>query len=111
MPRHADEVLRAKRGEMASTIEMARVSVDTGQLMQSGWLAFRTLVLADDTPATHVAEARLAFLIGAQYLFTTLKLLGIDGQIDDDLLARIEAELREGVVLLDEQIARKAGSV
>jgi hypothetical protein len=110
MPRHADEVLRARRGEIASTVEMARASVDSGQLMQTGWLAFVTLALADDTPAAHVAEARLAFFIGAQYLFTTLELLAADGQTDQALLDRIAGELREGVVLLDEQIARKAAA-
>jgi hypothetical protein len=95
---------------MASTIDMARASVDSGKLIQGGWLAFLTLVLADDTPAAHVAEARLAFIVGAQYLFTTLKLLGADGQIDETRLGLIEAELREGVELLDEQIARKAAA-
>jgi hypothetical protein len=95
---------------MADTIDMARASVDSGKLIQGGWLAFLTLALADDTPAGHVAEARAAFFVGAQYLFSTLKLLGADGQIDQARLGLIEAELREGVVLLDEQIARKAGA-
>jgi hypothetical protein len=71
---------------------------DQGKLVEAGFVAFKYAVMSPDAPDIQVQEMRLAFMAGAQHLFTSIiAMLDADADPTSDDIARmsmIDKELR-----------------
>lgn len=45
---------------------------DRGKIVEAGWAAFRHFVVPKDAPAIQVREMQLAFMAGAEHLFSSI---------------------------------------
>jgi hypothetical protein len=43
-----------------------------GRLIEAGWVALRHLSIPEDAPDTQVSEMRIAYMLGAQHLFSSI---------------------------------------
>lgn len=43
-----------------------------GRLIEAGWVALRELVIPDNAPDVQVSEMRMAYMAGAQHLFSSI---------------------------------------
>jgi hypothetical protein len=65
--------------------------IDTGCLIEAGWIALRILAIAPDAPQVQLDEMRTAFFAGAQHLFgTILSTLDRGGEPTERDLHRLE---------------------
>lgn len=86
----------------ARLIEQAAISVtkdltDQGKLVEAGFAAFAHLVIPKDAPAVQVQEMRLAFMAGAEHVFSSIMAIMDPGEepTDSDLrrMDQIHTEL------------------
>jgi hypothetical protein len=52
--------------------DITKEFTDRGKLVEAGWAAFHHLVLPKDAPAVQIREMRLAFMAGAEHLFSSI---------------------------------------
>lgn len=76
---------------------VSRELADKGKLIEAGFAALRKLWVPADAPADQVADLRMAFMAGAQHLFTSI-LVTVDRDReptakDMDRMRKISAEL------------------
>ena len=45
---------------------------DDGRLIEAGWFSLRALWMPDDAPDFQIDEMRMAFMAGAQHLFSSI---------------------------------------
>lgn len=45
---------------------------DQGKLIEAGFAAFRVMVMAKDAPPIQISEMRLAFMAGAEHVFSSI---------------------------------------
>lgn len=68
-------------------LEVTKALTDKGKLIEAGFAAFRHMAMAKDAPPVQVSEMRLAFMAGAEHLFSSI--MGIldpgDEPTDTDL--------------------------
>jgi hypothetical protein len=66
---------------------LAKELSDQGRLIEAGWSIFKGLTIPLDAPEVQIREMRLAFMAGAEHLFSSI--VGIldagDEPTDDDL--------------------------
>lgn len=62
---------RAKLIEQAAH-DLTKHLGDQGKLIEAGFAAFRHLAMAKDAPDIQVNEMRLAFMAGAEHLFSSI---------------------------------------
>lgn len=67
---------------------VTREFLDRGRLIEAGFAAFAHLVIAKDAPPSQLREMRLAFMAGAEHLFSSIM-----SQLDEDA-EPTEADLR-----------------
>ncbi len=62
------------KAEMAAKVaaEMSKEFVDQGKLIEAGWVSMRALAIPKDAPEIQVREMRMAFMAGAQHLFSSI---------------------------------------
>src|SRR5690606_14679379 len=79
------------------TPDMIKRLADQGRVMDEGWIAYRASVLPSHAGAIQVAETRLAFFAGAQFLFAACFAMMDDGDTpsaaDMQRIAAVSAEL------------------
>jgi hypothetical protein len=51
---------------------LAKKLSDEGRLIEAGWLIFKHLTIQADAPDVQIREMRLAFMAGAQHLFSSI---------------------------------------
>lgn len=51
---------------------VTREFLDRGKLIEAGWAAFAYLVIPKDAPPAQLREMRLAFMAGAEHLFSSI---------------------------------------
>jgi hypothetical protein len=58
-----------------------------GRLIEAGWVALRCAVIPDNAPETQVREMRMAYMVGAQHLFSSIMMIFDPGEepTDEDL--------------------------
>lgn len=52
--------------------ELIKKLSDEGKLIESGWMAMRLAAIEPNAPEIQVREMRMAFMAGAQHLFTSI---------------------------------------
>jgi hypothetical protein len=71
--------------------QLSRRLADEGKLIEAGWVSLRMVAIPLDAPAVQLNEMRLAFMAGAQYLFSSiLGMLDPDIEETPDDLRRME---------------------
>lgn len=68
--------------------ELTRKLLDSGQLIEAGWVSLRMMAVPDDATQTQLDEMRFAFFAGAQHLLSSIM-----GALDDGA-EPTEADLR-----------------
>lgn len=58
---------------------LAKGLADEGKLIEAGFVGFRLGVMHPDSPTDQVVEMRLAFMAGAQHLFSSIMTILEDG--------------------------------
>lgn len=70
---------------------------DKGKIMEAGFLSFRLVCIAPDAPAMQLREMRIAFMAGAQHLWSSImSMLGPEAEPTDEeleVLTKISNEL------------------
>jgi hypothetical protein len=62
---------KAKLIEQAAS-DLTKEFTDRGKLVEAGFAAFREYVIAKDAPPLQVSEMRLAFMAGAEHVFSSI---------------------------------------
>jgi len=55
-----------------SLVLLSQKLTDQGRLIEAGWVGFQIAVVPPDAPDVQVREMRLAFMAGAQHLFSSI---------------------------------------
>src|SRR5262249_15211183 len=76
--------------------DVTRDLMDKGKLIEAGFAAFRSIVIPKDAPDIQVREMRLAFLAGAEHVFSSM-LTGLDPDAEPT-----DADLRRMQLIQDE---------
>lgn len=101
---------RRSRREMLheAATTFGRQLADEGKLIELGWLAFRRFVVSKDAPELQVSEMQMAFMAGAEHLFSSImNILEPDAEPTAADLRRmelIERELAAWRVKIEERI-------
>lgn len=86
---------------------------DQGKLVEAGFAAFRYLAMAKDAPDIQVNEMRLAFMAGAEHLFSSIMSILDPGEESTDADLRrmdlIDAELDSWRGRLSERVQPSQG--
>jgi hypothetical protein len=102
----------------ARLIEQAALHVtkeftDRGKLIEAGWAAFAHLALPKDAPPVQIREMRIAFMAGAEHLFSSIINILDPGEEPTDADMRrmdlIHQELEEWRGRLSERIQPAQG--
>ena len=103
---------RAKLIELAA-LELTKDLTDKGKLIEAGFAAFAHFVIPKDAPAIQVSEMRLAFMAGADHLFSSIISIMDAGEepTDADLqrMDLINAELAAWRVTIAERLQPTQG--
>lgn len=51
---------------------LTRTLADEGKLIEAGWVALRLQAIPLDAPAVQLTEMRMAYMCGAQHLFSSI---------------------------------------
>lgn len=78
---------------------LVKESVDKGLLIEAGFASLRHFAIAKDAPLDQVAEMRMAFMAGAQHVYSSIMTM-MDGgeeptEADMRRMAAIDKELEE----------------
>jgi N-acetylmuramic acid 6-phosphate (MurNAc-6-P) etherase len=97
--------------EAAATF--ARQLADEGRLIEVGWAAFRRFAVSKDAPELQVSEMQMAFMAGAEHLFSSItSMLDSDAETTAADLRRmdlIERELDAWRAVIEERLSPTQG--
>jgi hypothetical protein len=60
--------------------QLSRRLADEGKLIEAGWVALRIQTIPLDAPAVQLQEMRMAYMAGAQHLFSSIMTILEPGQ-------------------------------
>lgn len=60
--------------------QLSRRLADEGMLIEAGWVALRIQTIPLDAPAVQLQEMRMAYMAGAQHLFSSIMTILEPGQ-------------------------------
>jgi hypothetical protein len=87
---------------------------DKGLLIEAGWVGYRLYVMSPDAPPLQLDECRMAFMAGAQHLFSSImNILEPDAEPTDADLRKmdlIDRELRKFAQEIALKAAKARGS-
>lgn len=70
---------------------LSRELTDAGKLIEAGWVTLRMAAIPRDASPTQLSEMRLAYMAGAQHLFSSIMtILEPDAEPTDTDLARMD---------------------
>jgi hypothetical protein len=94
--------------------QLSRKLADEGKLIEAGWVALRIQTIPHDAPAVQLQEMRMAFMAGAQHLFSSIMTILEDGVMETEAdmtrMSLIHEELEAFGKELELRIRRPAGS-
>lgn len=94
--------------------ELTKKLVDSGKLMEAGWLSYKLMVLPEDASEVQRDETRKAFFAGAQHLYASVMGMlepGAEPTMNDlRRMAAVDAELNQFVEQLKAQMAGSGGA-
>jgi hypothetical protein len=59
--------------------QLSRKLADDGKLIEAGWVSLRIQAIPFNAPAVQLEEMRMAFMAGAQHLFSSIMTILEDG--------------------------------
>jgi hypothetical protein len=93
--------------------QLTRKLADDGKLIEAGWVGLRLHVIPLDASAVQLSEMKMAFMAGAQHLFSSIMNMLDPGSepTDADLskMDLIHAELEAYRAELELRVAKPAG--
>lgn len=94
--------------------QLSRRLAEDGKLIEAGWVGYRLMVMPKDAPPVQINECRIAFMAGAQHLFTSIMTVLDPGAepTDADLqkMDLIDKELRKFAEELHVRVTPTKGS-
>jgi hypothetical protein len=94
--------------------QLSRKLADDGKLIEAGWVALRILAIPHNAPAIQLQEMRLAFMAGAQHLFSSIMTILDPGleetEADMTRMALIDKELEVFAEELKLRVGKPAGN-
>lgn len=94
--------------------EMSKKLADEGKLIEAGWAGYRMIVLSPDAPQIQIDECRIAFMAGAQHLFSSIMNVLDPGEQETEADLRkmdyIDKELRAFAREMEMRITKTKGS-
>lgn len=71
--------------------EITKALVDSGKIIEAGWISLRLASISPNAPQVQVDEMRTAFFAGAKHLFSSLMtVLDPDEEITEDDMRRMD---------------------
>jgi hypothetical protein len=93
--------------------QLSRKLADDGKLIEAGWVSLRLHAIPLNAPAVQLEEMRMAFMAGAQHLFSSIISILEPGQDETQADLRrmdlIDQELRTFAQELELRIGKPAG--
>jgi hypothetical protein len=75
----------------AMVIDVTKELINQGKLIEAGFVAYRLFVMSKDAPPVQVDECRLAFMAGADHVFSSMmSTLDPDAEPTDADLKRLD---------------------
>lgn len=103
---------RARLIEQAGS-EITREWIDRGKLVEAGFAAFAHFVIPKDAPPIQVSEMRLAFMAGAEHVFSSIITMLDPGEEPSEADLRrmdlIHQEIEQWRVRLSDRVAPAQG--
>lgn len=94
--------------------QLSRKLADEGKLIEAGWVALRIQAIPHNAPAVQLNEMRMAFMAGAQHLFSSIMTILEDGVMETEAdLTRMElihTELETYAKELELRLGKPAGA-
>lgn len=94
--------------------QLSRKLADEGKLIEAGWIGLRLAAIPHNAPAVQLSEMRMAFMAGAQHLFSSMLDVMEEGHepTDNDMnrMDLINAELEAFAEELKLRVAKTEGS-
>lgn len=84
--------MNAERRELLERV--TRELSDQGKIIEAGWVGLRLVALSPDAPAIQVSEMRMAYMAGAQHLFSSIMTVLDLEAFGRELEARLKTEGR-----------------
>jgi hypothetical protein len=76
--------------------QLSRKLADEGRLIEAGWVALRIQAIPNNAPAVQLQEMRMAFMAGAQHLFSSIMTILEDGVMETEAdMTRMELISKE----------------
>lgn len=98
---------KAKQIEQAAS-DLTKEMTDRGKLVEAGFAAFALYVIPKDAPPVQLREMRLAYMAGAEHLFSSIMNILDEGQepTADDMrrMSLIHKEIGEWRAILSERV-------
>lgn len=95
---------------MADRAFLERVSkelAEQGKLIEAGWVGYRLAVMSPDAPALQIEECKLAFMAGAQHLFSSVVSILDPGDEPTDADLRRMDMIHEELQIFEDQFRNK----
>jgi hypothetical protein len=93
--------------------QLSRKLADEGRLIEAGWVALRIQAIPNNAPAIQLQEMRMAFMAGAQHLFSSIMTILDPGleetEADMNRLSLIATELETFGKELELRVGKPAG--
>lgn len=95
-------------------VRLTRELMDQGKLIEAGWVSLRMHTIPLNAPAGQLQEMRMAFMAGAQHLFSSM-MAGLDPdaeptEADTRRMDLIDAELEAFAKELKLRVVKPEGS-
>jgi hypothetical protein len=86
---------------------MTKQLADDGKIIEAGWMSLRMLAIAPNAPEIQVREMRMAFMAGAQHLFSSIMNMLDPGFEDTDNDIRRMDLIHEELIAFGEELERR----
>lgn len=94
--------------------QLSRKLADEGKLIEAGWISLRVQAIPLNAPAVQLQEMRMAFMAGAQHLFSSIMTILEDGLMETEAdltrMTLIHEELGAYVKELELRLKKPSGS-
>jgi len=94
--------------------QLSRKLADEGRLIEAGWVALRIQAIPHNAPAVQLQEMRMAFMAGAQHLFSSIMTILEEGVMETEAdmtrMELIHKELETFGKELELRVGKPAGS-
>jgi hypothetical protein len=89
--------------------QLSRKLADDGKLIEAGWVALRIQAIPHDAPAIQLQEMRMAYMAGAQHLFSSIMTILEEGVMETENELRRMELIHKELEVFGEELKLRVG--